>query len=37
LTDPARPETLNISGPRESESPGAYAATMKFLEILIDA
>jgi hypothetical protein len=33
----ARPETLNVAGPRESESPGAYAAATQFLGILIDA
>ena len=32
----ARPETLNIAGPRESESLGIYAVVTTFLENLIN-
>ena len=31
------PQTLNIAGPRESQSPGVYRETMRFLEDLLGA
>ncbi len=30
-----RPQTLNVAGPRESESPGIYAAASALMEILL--